>query len=231
MRLEAGRSTEKPVVGEYRRGKNDAFLGRDIAGTCKVENRVPRRSERFPQGNSSLYLPLFLSSQRTSQSHHHLMMLASVILGGTRARKGSPAKLLMKVFSSVLQHPPNHVVRASPDLWPPSQNPCATNRGHTSACHSLPIRALIDDKHRRRRVWWSWQQAHIESQRILFRCPVLKSEQLPEYPLENKMLSHHSRFKDTERRVAQLKVSVCNNAFMVLFCFGLPLPELSEDIV
>lgn len=45
------------------------------------------------------------------------------------------------------------------------------------------------------------------------------------------MLTHHERFKVTESRMAQLKASVCNNASMVLFCLGLALPELSEDVV
>lgn len=31
--------------------------------------------------------------------------------------------------------------------------------------------------------------------------------------------SHHAAFKDAVRRVAWLKVSVYNNAFMMLFCF------------
>lgn len=40
-------------------------------------------------------------------------------------------------------------------------------------------------------------------------------------PWSAKQFSHHTGFKDTVRRVPWLKVSVYNNAFMMLFCFWL----------
>lgn len=49
--------------------------------------------------------------------------------------------------------------------------------------------------------------------------PSAEVKTAPRVSPENEMLSHHARFKDTGRRMAQLKVSVCNNAFTVLLCF------------
>lgn len=58
---------------------------------------------RAPGGNSSCYLSLVLHPLKEHPSpHYHSMMLASVILEGTRAGKVSPAKFLMKAFSSGL---------------------------------------------------------------------------------------------------------------------------------
>lgn len=51
--------------------------------------------------------------------------------------------------------------------------------------------------------------------------PSAEVKTAPRVSPENSMLSHHAPFKDTGRRMARLKASVCNNAFMVLLCLRL----------
>jgi hypothetical protein len=68
--------------------KGGTFLGRDTVGTFKAESRVPRRSEKFPEG---MVLSAFLCSSVLSKTipvpSYHRVILAGVILQGTRARK------------------------------------------------------------------------------------------------------------------------------------------------